>query len=110
MNSLMRLRKAIITAGSIITPTIHFANTFFIVSSFADSLFFYVSRMVVGGSCNNKTLASSSTYLTLLTWICSVYSKEERMHFSVFSVTDHHPELPRTIRRFYAELLDEIVV
>ena len=40
MNSLMRLRKAIITAGSIITPTIHFANTLFIESSFADSLFF----------------------------------------------------------------------
>lgn len=32
------------------------------------------------------------------------------MRFSVFSVTDHHPELPRTIRQFYTELLDEIVL
>ncbi len=30
MNSLMRLRKAIITAGNMMTLTIHFANTFFI--------------------------------------------------------------------------------
>ena len=30
------------------------------------------------------------------------------MRFSVFSVTDHHPELPRTIRQFYTELLDHL--
>jgi alkanesulfonate monooxygenase SsuD/methylene tetrahydromethanopterin reductase-like flavin-dependent oxidoreductase (luciferase family) len=32
------------------------------------------------------------------------------MRFSVFSVTDHHPEQPRTIGQFYAQLLDEIVL
>lgn len=32
------------------------------------------------------------------------------MRFSVFSVTDHHPELPRTIQQFYTELLDEMVL
>ncbi len=32
------------------------------------------------------------------------------MRFSIFSVTDHYPEEPRTIRAFYAQLLDEIVL
>ena len=30
------------------------------------------------------------------------------MRFSIFSVADHHPEEPRTIRDLYAQLLDEI--
>src|SRR5437879_1146114 len=104
MNSLMRLRRAIITAGSIITPTIHFANTFFIIPSFADRLFF------VYHGWWREEVTVPAIHLTLLVGLCSVYSKEELMRFSVFSVTDHHPELPRTIRQFYAELLDEIVV
>lgn len=32
------------------------------------------------------------------------------MRFSVFSVTDHYPDAPRTIREFYAQLLDEVVL
>ena len=32
------------------------------------------------------------------------------MRFSIFSVTDHHPEQPRTLRQFYTQLLDEIVL
>ncbi|GIX46394.1 MAG: luciferase [Candidatus Tectimicrobiota bacterium] len=32
------------------------------------------------------------------------------MRFSVFSVTDHYPEEPRSIRDFYAQLLDEMVL
>ena len=30
------------------------------------------------------------------------------MRFSIFSVADHYPEEPRTIRNLYTQLLDEI--
>ena len=30
------------------------------------------------------------------------------MRFSIFSVADHSPEEPRTIRELYAQILDEI--
>src|SRR5437763_16412408 len=30
------------------------------------------------------------------------------MRFSIFSVADHYPEEPRTIRELYAQILDEI--
>ncbi len=30
------------------------------------------------------------------------------MRFSIFSVADHYPEEPRTIRDLYTQLLDEI--
>ncbi len=30
------------------------------------------------------------------------------MRFSIFSVTDHYPQEPRTIREFYNQILDEI--
>lgn len=32
------------------------------------------------------------------------------MKFSIFSVSDHYPQEPRTIREFYSEILDEIVL
>jgi alkanesulfonate monooxygenase SsuD/methylene tetrahydromethanopterin reductase-like flavin-dependent oxidoreductase (luciferase family) len=32
------------------------------------------------------------------------------VRFSVFSVTDHYPDQPRSIARFYGELLDQIVL
>ena len=32
------------------------------------------------------------------------------MRFSVFSVTDHYPDEPRSIRQFYNQLLDEMVL
>src|SRR3989440_11094051 len=34
--------------------------------------------------------------------------EEEPMRFSIFSVADHYPEEPRTIRDLYTQLLDEI--
>ena len=30
------------------------------------------------------------------------------MRFSIFSVTDHYPDEPRSIREFYSQILDEI--
>jgi len=34
--------------------------------------------------------------------------KKEPMRFSIFAVTDHYPQEPRTIREFYSQILDEI--
>ncbi len=34
--------------------------------------------------------------------------EEEPMQFSIFSVADHYPEEPRTIRELYAQILDEM--